>query len=165
MSRAASVFPQDATQLHIPQDGPNQGSEAPNTTWHIETADDRADLILAKHTSLALDSSGKPYITYCWVSSFNCDGLYLARYDGSIWHHSTVLSGPYNGAHNSVAIGSEDHPHISAVQELSKLGYAYYDGAYWHHEEVDQALYAVAYTYFDNINTAIKYAYEHVPAE
>ena len=53
----------------------------------------------------------------------------------SVWHIETVDSG---GTDTSIALDSNDHPHISYYRvDSGDLKYAYYDGSSWHIETVD----------------------------
>ena len=75
-------------------------------------------------TSLALDSSSNPHISYYDYTNFN---LKYAYYNGTTWQISTVDSIGEVGAWSSIALDSSDNPHISYnSQTNSALKYAYY---------------------------------------
>ena len=71
---------------------------------------------MGRDTSLALDASGRPHISY--LDSTNKD-LKYAFYDGSGWQIQTVDSAGEVGEHNSLALDASGQPHIS-----------YYDGTF-----------------------------------
>ena len=54
----------------------------------------------------------------------------------SVWHIETVDSYGKVGEDPSIALDSNDHPHISYYGN-GNLKYAYYDGSSWHIETVD----------------------------
>jgi len=76
-------------------------------TWYIETVDGTG--IVGLHTSIALDSSNNPHISY--HDDTNKD-LKYAHYDGS-WNIETVDSAGYVGPLTSIALDSSNNPHIT----------------------------------------------------
>jgi hypothetical protein len=135
--------------------------------WNIETVDAAGDV--GYFTSIALDPSGNPHISY-----FDNSNLVMkyAYYDGSIWNIETVDAAAVFG-YKSMALDPSGNPHVS-YRDYSNQGlkYAYYDGSIWYIETVDAA-YDVGYStsialdpsgnphisYFDNSNLDMKYAY------
>ena len=87
----------------------HQGSyiSVSESVWQIERVDSNG---LGNYSSLALDSSGWPHISY-WDYT-NADLKYAYK-DASGWHIETVDYVGYVGAYTSLALDSADHPHIS----------------------------------------------------
>ncbi len=95
------------------------------TAWNIETVDSTGDVGMSP--SLALDSSGNPHISYTdWTNK----NLKYARWTGSAWSIEVIdaigdVSGSHLCAHTSLALDSEDRPHISYYDATNKnLKYA-----------------------------------------
>jgi PKD repeat protein len=90
---------------------------------------------VGRHTSIALDSSDHPHISYYDVT--NCD-LKYARWTGSAWEIETVDSAGDVGTDTSIALDSSDHPHISYCDLTNgDLKYARWMGTAWEIETVD----------------------------
>jgi len=86
-------------------------------------------------TSLALDSSGYPHISFR-IPRYLDETLKYAHWDGLKWNVDSIDS----GAENSLALDDGGYPHIS--YQTGQIGYwdlryAYYDGVTWHTESVD----------------------------
>jgi hypothetical protein len=100
------------------------------TTWNVETVDNSANV--GQYTSLALDSSGRPHISY------QNNGLKYARHDGASWRIETVDAGFGMGWYSSLVLDELGLPHISYYdQDQHHLKYAWYDSQNWHVETVD----------------------------
>ena len=138
-------------------------------SWHTETVDNAMVVlsVYCRFTSLALDSSGRPHISYCGDNS-----LKYARYDGVSWQIETVDSAGW--VHDaSLAIDSSDRPHISYQETTTDaLKYAYHDGVSWQIAIVDSGGSAGKYSslaldssdrphisYYNDIGNDLKYAY------
>jgi hypothetical protein len=86
--------------------------------WHIERVDD-----FGIHTSLALDASSYPHVSYY---DYAYRDLKYAYRDGSGWHIETVDAVGWVGRHTSLALDGSGYPHISYYDETNDaLNYAY----------------------------------------
>ncbi len=100
--------------------------------WRITTVD--ASQYAGYYTSIALDSHGRPHISY-YDGGASC--LKHAYFKAGSWHIETVDSNGNVGQYSSIAIDTQDHIHISYFDNTNKhLKYAYYDGS-WHIETAD----------------------------
>ena len=86
--------------------------------------------------SLVLDDSGHPHVAYSlgvWG-----DDLKYAYYDGTAWIIQTVDSIGFVGRRCSLALDSNNYPHISYYDFTNGSGkYAWYDGSNWQIETVE----------------------------
>jgi hypothetical protein len=123
------------------------------------------------YTSLALDGSSYPHISYNYNDDPNGD-LKYASWDGSAWNIETVDSTGYVGVFTSLALDGSGYPHISYWDGTNgDLKYASWDGSAWNIETVDSAG-SVGYyssialdgsgyphiSYWDGTNGDLKYA-------
>jgi len=122
------------------------------SAWDITTVDNEEEV--GAHSSMALDSLDNPHISYqewIWEDIEEWDtNLKYAFWDGSTWNISWVDTEECSGSYTSIAIDSEDKPHISYEQYMwvkiggilekydNKLKYAYWDGSSWNISVVDQ---------------------------
>ncbi len=75
---------------------------------------------VGEYTSLALDTTGQPHISY------SGGGLRYAYSDGTAWFTETVDAAGYVGEYTSLALDSSGRPHISYYDWLyGDLKYAY----------------------------------------
>ncbi len=84
------------------------------------------------YTSLALNSSGYPHISY-YREGEPKGFLKYAAWDGSNWNIETVD----NGRDSSLALDSSGYPHISYYNDVSggSLKYAAWDGSTLEHRD------------------------------
>jgi hypothetical protein len=109
------------------------------TRWRIQAVDGgRVDGTL----SLALDAAGHPHLTYAEALSSTEAHLKYAYLDGAGWHFQVIEGAGWLGWHSSLALDSQDRPHVTyyvANQDnyFNDLRYAYYDGTAWITTTVD----------------------------
>ena len=123
------------------------------SNWHIETVDYDSDPIISMgyNTSIVLDSSDFPHISYVWYKEIqeppdpiDANSLKYARWDGSDWQIEFVDESQGDndlvGWWNSIAIDSFDYPHISfgrtCPPDNLDLKYARWNGSVWQIEYV-----------------------------
>ena len=88
--------------------------------WSIETVDSDGDV--GWYTSLALDDSDHPHISY---TIWSVTDLKYAYWTGSSWSIETVDGDDYVGGISSLALDDSGHPHISYCSwDNSDLKYA-----------------------------------------
>jgi hypothetical protein len=118
--------------------------------WQIETVDSEGDL--GRSSSIALDSSDHPHISYYDNTSRI---LKYASFDGSNWEVSIVDSSVDAGWNNSIALDGNDIPYIAYYDNTNHyLKCAYLDGSNWNITTVDGSFYVGSYNSiaFDNFN-------------
>lgn len=115
--------------------GPPVGKGAGTGAWQATTVDGAG--YGGQWTSLALDSSNRPRISYHAQDGQYHFGLKYAAFDGSAWHVEMVDDNPGTGWYSSLAIDSSDLPHIAYHHAHDALMYARRDGLGWHSEVVD----------------------------
>ncbi len=108
--------------------------------WEIQTVDSCGTV--GRHVSLALDSDDNPHMSYHHQYEYYDGGvnttndLKYARWTGSQWELETV-DGPGNvGYHTSIALDSDDYPHIS-YESNNTLKYAKWNGYSWDIETIE----------------------------
>lgn len=145
------------------------------SSWHVEVVDDSGYAGL--HTSIALDSQGRPHIAHRENLAGFDGSLKHSYYDGASWHTEIIESGADLGYHTSIAIDSHDNPHISYhyydyYNHDCRLKYARYDGSSWRVETVDNSRGTGKHTslalddadrphisYNEDLTRCLKYAY------
>jgi hypothetical protein len=137
------------------------------TVWNPEIVDSTGDT--GTYSSIALDSSQLPHITYYDETNFD---LKYASWTGSQWEIQTVDSDGYVGQYTSLALDSNGYPHISYYDVTNdNLKYALWNGLAWDIETVDSSGNVGQYTslaldsngyphisYYDVTNANLKYA-------
>jgi hypothetical protein len=113
------------------------------TTWHKELIGAVGQAGFDNgYSDIALDSNDHPHISYFWAqrhSSWWTYDLNYATYDGSEWKKEKVDADYGVGYCNSIAVDSNDRPHISYISDYTNphLHYAWWDGSEWQIEVVD----------------------------
>ncbi len=109
--------------------------------WHTETAD--SGDCYGANTSIDLDASGYPHISYCSAIYDIYQDTYVANLkyaykDGGGWHAGALDSAGDTGYWSSLTLDASDYPHISYQDNTGyDLEYAYKDGSGWHYTTVD----------------------------
>ena len=118
---------------------PSQNGEV---VWYIENVDISGTV--GQYTAIALDSCGRPHISYYDYGSENLRYIY---FDGSAWNMEVVDSENDVGQYNSIAIDSNNLPHISYSDDTNEFTkYAHYNGSFWEYRIVDVSEYVGEYT-------------------
>ena len=138
--------------------------------WVLETADGSANVV-GSYTSLALDPSANPHVTY--VDETN-DDLYYAEKSGGVWTIEAVDAlGTLLTNETSLALDASRNPHVSYYDESTgDLKYARKSGSVWTRETPDGSANDVGrysflavdasgnphVTYYDQTTDDLKYA-------
>jgi len=102
--------------------------------WNIQTVNS-VGFLGWDTTSLALDASGNPHISYSDSSAY---GLKYAHWTGSAWDIQTVDEAGYVGYRSSLALDVSSNPHISYYDwGRSTLKYAHWTDGAWNIQTVD----------------------------
>jgi len=107
------------------------------STWTIQIVDDETKTIA--FPSIALDSNDYPHISYHRGNWWENYPLMYAHWTGDDWDTDVVDDSSDNtGYWTSIAIDSDDYPHISYRDyDLETLKYARWTDSYWYIKTVD----------------------------
>jgi hypothetical protein len=97
------------------------------TGWYTQTVDSSGRV--GNHPSLALDSAGRPHISYRDIDHQDLKYAYL---DATGWYSVTVDSSTTVCYFTSLDLDNQDHPHIVYNSDSSEiLKYANFNGSDW----------------------------------
>ena len=114
------------------------------SSWHKQVVDNSAQMCVFEYfgdyTSIAIDSSDHPHISYCDFENYD---LKYAHFTGIQWNKEVIDSEGYVGQYSCIALDEYDNPHISYgyLQDHSSafdLKYASKTGDVWSVETVDK---------------------------
>ncbi len=112
------------------------GAGQPAATWAIEVVDEPG--YGGPGISLALDSAGRPHISYGGEISGSLYGLKYAYHDGTAWHTEMVDQQMSPGWNTALALDSQGDPHIAYhVANNNALVYTHFYSATWYSTTVD----------------------------
>lgn len=121
--------------------------------WQIQLVESRGDS--GRSPSIALDSDGRPHIAYVTRivhPGGNSDRLNHSYWDGVRWHTELVAVAGEIGDTISIALDSNDAPHIAfAATQAPNYGltHAYWDGSQWQSRRIELDNFA------DNVSLAL----------
>ncbi|MCP4229771.1 MAG: T9SS type A sorting domain-containing protein [bacterium] len=106
-------------------------------TWAIEDID-TGDIVTA---DLDTGSSGYPHIIY---DDTNNGIIKYVFWNGATWQYENVTDGSIFCDEPSIAIDSQNRPHIAYISDNRSLLYAFKDVSGWHYQTVYDVYYADA---------------------
>ena len=115
------------------------GAMAENPPWVFHDAD--PGKYMGMFSSIELDSSGRPHISYMGIEG-NMKYVKYAHYDGGTWRQETIgLVGGNMTIGTSIAIDAQDKPHVTFAQEEPTwaLKYAQRGSGGWSLESVEES--------------------------
>ncbi len=135
--------------------------------WTLECVDCPKSFLYTSDRGLQIDGNGHSHIAY------GGDHLYYAWQDGTQWHYETIDPARGVGASASLALDSNDYPHVAYYDSANgDLKYAYQDLSGWHIMTIDSENDVGHYcslaldtndmphiSYSDDTNKDLKYAY------
>jgi hypothetical protein len=117
------------------------------TEWHFEAVDNVGEHGSAGRSSIALDEDEHPHIAYNKGFGPYYGNLMYAHWDGNLWLIEDVNDETELGSrHPSLALDSNNRPHISFFQYHTKLKYAVKTGDNWSIDYLDYSVYVSAHT-------------------
>lgn len=115
-----------ADSIYLPFVSKSEWHIEQNNGWLIECIICPKPFWSMTDRSLRVDRQGYPHIAY------GGDQLYYAWFDGTVWHDETVVDYPGVGSYPSLALDSQDRPHISFFDEANEVvRYAKWTGSAW----------------------------------
>lgn len=109
--------------------------------WVISTIDYYGNVGPQTHISIAIDHNNYPHISYLDDNALYTENLKYVHYNGSSWLTEVLDVVSYKqGAYSSIAIDSNNNPHISFTDATKKiLKYISWDGSAWKCVVVDSS--------------------------
>lgn len=109
--------------------------------WSISTVDYYGNVGPVTHISLAIDQDNYASISYLDSNTLYNDNLKFTHYNGSVWLTEVLDEIKYKqGAYSSIAIDSDNNPHISFYDATKKsLKYISWNGSSWNCVSVESS--------------------------
>ena len=85
--------------------------------------------ITGPYNSIAIDTSGKPHISYY---NYHSGNLWYAHWNGATWDKTLVDNADSAGYYTSIALDTLNHPHICYSDYINyTVKYATFNGSQW----------------------------------